>query len=1280
MSGHSSIPLRRWLPAFVALAFVLLSSASALWRDWREMSAAENRARARVIERMVDEQHRIEQHLRTGENGLVDEEIAQLGSIADVAAVALVDDRGRVLSSSRRVAVGRPMSEALPEFDVTRLRQAQRDRRLTMDLDAARSQLLAYQPIALEAEVGQIRPSSVGGLLMNYDLASAKATARREVVISTLVEMAFALVVMAAVMLMLRRWLSQPLEYLAEAVSRISRGDYATQVEISGSGELAELGAAVGKMEADLRAVAEERARHVAALRESEQDLASSAAMLERTGAMAKVGGWELDLRTMKLIWSLETFRIHEVDPPVAPTVDETFSFFAPEARSTIQAAVQEAIDHGTPYDVELPLITAKGRAIWVRDQCSALMEDGKAVKLMGAFHDITERRRAEASLKESEDKFRYVFDHSSVGKSITLPHGEVQVNEALSAMLGYSLNELWGMRWQELTHPEDIAATQQEMDALLNGVRDTAKYQKRFFTKEGAVVWAEISSTLRRDATGAPLYFMTSAIDITDRVRATAALRESEYFFRESQRVANIGSYRTDFVTGIWKSSEVLDLIFGIDEHYERNVPGWAEIIHPDDRAMMGQYLRDNVLGQRRAFDNEYRIVRKSDGAMRWVHGFGALEIARDGRVVGMTGTIQDITERKRAEDALRDSERRLRDITSSMGDWVWELDEKAVYTYASAKGIEMLGDVIGKTPFEFMRPEEAARVSLLFADIVAAKAPIRDLEHWNVTRNGDAVCLLTNGVPILDADGRLKGYRGVDKDITERMRSLAVLRLESAALAAAANAIVITDRDGVIEWANAAFTTFTGYRVEEAVGCTPGQLLKSGSQDEAFYRTMWHTIQSGDVWHGEVINKRKDGSEYTEDMTITPLRNERGEITHFIAVKQDVSQRKVLEEQFRQSQKMESVGRLAGGVAHDFNNMLTVILGRTELGLLQTDTTQPIHAHLLEIEEAAKRSANLTRQLLAFARLQTITPRVLDLNETVADSLRMLQRLIGENIQLTWRPAAGLWPIRIDPSQMDQILANMCINVRDAIQDVGALTIATANRRLDAAFCAAHADAEPGEYVQLTISDTGCGMDPSTLAQIFDPFFTTKEVGKGTGLGLSTVYGAIKQNGGCITVASEPGRGTTFDIYLPRCLDKDPAEQASAAKAPTPRGQETILLVEDEPVVLALTAEMLETQGYTVLVAAGPGAAIHAAEEHAGRIDLLLTDVIMPEMNGRELANKLAARQPRLRCLFMSGYTSDIIGARGVLDHETQFLQKPFSLAALAAAVREALDGKQA
>ena len=371
-----------------------------------------------------------------------------------------------------------------------------------------------------------------------------------------------------------------------------------------------------------------------------------------------------------------------------------------------------------------------------------------------------------------------------------------------------------------------------------------------------------------------------------------------------------------------------------------------------------------------------------------------------------------------------------------------------------------------------------------------------------------------------------------------------------------------------------------------------------------------------------------------------------------------------------------MEAVGQLAGGVAHDFNNMLSVIIGHAELALGHGDLEDALRKNLQEILAAGNRSSDITRQLLAFARKQTIVPRVLDLNEAVEAILKLLRRLIGEDIDLAWIPGVKLWPVKMDPSQIDQILANLCVNARDAITGVGKITIETQCAVLDDAYCAEHRGFSPGEYTMLAVSDSGSGMDKSTMDKIFEPFFTTKGVGKGTGLGLATVYGITKQNKGFINVYSEPGIGTTFKIYMPRHAALSDQVPEDIQEPQSLNGHETILVVEDESLNLELAELMLKRFGYQVLAASSPGKALLAAKNHPGQIDLLLTDMIMPEMNGRELSNEINSLYPNIKCLYMSGYTNNLIVHQGILDKGIHFLQKPFSMQDLAIKVREALD----
>ncbi|AMV71084.1 hypothetical protein JCM30471_29030 [Desulfuromonas carbonis] len=653
---------------------------------------------------------------------------------------------------------------------------------------------------------------------------------------------------------------------------------------------------------------------------------------------------------------------------------------------------------------------------------------------------DITEEQAAKATLRANEERMALALQAGNMGLyDLNLQTGEAVVNPGYALMLGYdpaTFHET-NARWTARLHPDDRDAVIATFRNYLRGKLPQYKVEFRQRTRDGGWKWIlSLGKIMARDHQGKALRMLGVHVDIDDRKKTEAALRESEFFFRESQRAAAIGSYKADLVARYWQSSEVLDAIFGIGPDYERSIEGWLALVHPEDRDSLARYLQEEVIGQRKPFNREYRIIRNNDGVIRWVSGRGALRAEKEGQELYLRGTIQDITEQVQREE---------------------------------------------------------------------------------------------------------------EKD--------------------------------------------------------------------------------------------------------------------------------KLEAQLGQIQKIESVGRLAGGVAHDFNNMLSVILGHVEMARKKETISPTLQGHLEQIQRAATRSADIVRQLLAFARKQTVAPEVLDLNATVNNALKMIGRLIGEEIELRWLPGPDLWPIRIDPSQIDQILTNLCINARDAINGIGRITLATGSFSCDELFSHHHTGLVPGDYVLLTVSDDGCGMNAETRAKIFEPFFTSKGVGEGTGLGLATVYGIVKQNDGFIDVYSEPGQGTSFKIYLPRYQGEEVPAGAAEVTEAIEGGKETVLLVEDEPDILDVGTQMLELQGYRVLAAATPGEAIRLAQEHRGEIHLLMTDVVMPEMNGRELAEKLQARYPGLRCLFMSGYTADIITHRGVLDEGVQFIQKPFTLKALGAKVREVL-----
>jgi len=504
--------------------------------------------------------------------------------------------------------------------------------------------------------------------------------------------------------------------------------------------------------------------------------------------------------------------------------------------------------------------------------------------------------------------------------------------------------------------------------------------------------------------------------------------------------------------------------------------------------------------------------------------------------------------------------------------------------------------------------------------------------------------------------------------------------LRKLSQAVEASADLVMITDREGIIEYVNPAFEALTGYRHEEVCGQSP-RLLKSGEQGPEVYQELWQAILGGNVFRGIFVNRKKNGELFYLEQSICPVRDSTGQITHFISNGRDLTERLRLEAQLTQAQKMDAIGRLAGGVAHDFNNLPTIITSYSELALDAVAKTGALEAKIQEILQAARRAAELTRQLLAFSRKQPQALRVVELNPIIGDILRTLRRLIGEDVELTFQPGENLGRLRVDPVQIEQILMNLAANARDAMPQGGRLHIETASVTLDDAYIHCKPAAiGTGHYVRITVSDDGTGIPRGDLPHIFEPFYTTKPEGKGTGLGLATVYGIVKQSKGFVWVYSEPDQGSIFRIYLPCVTEHKPVAESKNMPTEAPaRGSETILLVEDEAAVRRSTAEFLGLQGYTVLEAKDGLDALAVAKDFGSAIHLAVTDVVMPHMSGGQLAKELKRLRPETRLLFVSGYAGQTVLEHNVFDLETDFLQKPFGLKQLSSKIREALKRGQ-
>ena len=636
----------------------------------------------------------------------------------------------------------------------------------------------------------------------------------------------------------------------------------------------------------------------------------------------------------------------------------------------------------------------------------------------------------------------------------------------------------------------------------------------------------------------------------------------------------------------------------------------------------------------------------------------------------------------RRHAEEVLRESEERFRRLTEAAPDGVVLFDDHGRITLWNGGAERMTGiprdEAMGREFRTFLVPERHhaswEKGLRRFADTGEGDLVGRTVDIQALRRDGSEF-----PAEISLSATRIRGRWNaiaILRDVSERRREQERLLTLSRAVEQSPVSIVITDTAGSIRYVNPEFTRATGFAAEEALGAN-SRILRSGHHPPDFYASLWRTITSGRDWRGELRNKRKDGTLFWESATISPVADASGRITHYVAVKVDVTERRLLEDQFRQSQKMEAVGRLAGGVAHDFNNLLTVISGFTELTLGKLPPGDPVRPYLEEVAKASERAAGVTRQLLAFSRRQVLQTVPTDLGAVVTGLEKMLRRLIGEDVEIILRLSPDLGTVKVDPGQMEQAVVNLCVNARDAMPGGGTLVLAAENVTLDGASPRSRGGTRTGEYVALSVADTGTGMSPEVKDHVFEPFFTTKEKGKGTGLGLAQVHGIVHQSGGFIEVDSTPGAGTTIRILLPRL-------GAEAGVAPAPDtvpagGRERILLVEDEPAVAEVARDSLEGAGYRVLPAFTPEALDRILAEEPEHIDLLLTDVVMPGRNGRQVADLVQARWPGVPVLYMSGYTDEVISRHGVLDPGIEFLAKPFTPASLLGKVRDVLDRRK-
>lgn len=1009
----------------------------------------------------------------------------------------------------------------------------------------------------------------------------------------------------------------------------------------------------------------------------TEKNLHESQKDLKLAQSIARIGSWRLDLNSGTVIASEEACRIYGF-PYAKHTIESVQKICLPQFRDALTTSLNKLVNEGIPYDIEFQIHRRSDNAI--RHIHSVAEFEAEQRIVFGTIQDITERRHGEELLQQERERLQFIIEGSELGTwAWNIQTNTTIFNEKWAEMLGYTLEELGTynfLTWEKLVHPDDLLMARNTLSRCVSGEDSSYLCEFRMRHKNNHWVWIQDRGRIMsQDAQGQPLMMFGTHIDVTERKLTEDGRHNRERYLQTILQTT---------IDGFW----VLDsggVFIEVNESY----------------CAMSGYSREELLGKRIADLEGKEVLEETNARIKRIIKSGAelfetCHRRKDGSIwpVEISTTwmfenggrficfCRNLSERKKRDERIA--------LLGHMLD-----SAPAAITIHDTQGQFLFANRLSASMHGYESEEEFLQMNLHALDVTESEAVIEE-RFQKIAEDGEARFEVSHYhkdgstfplevlAKFIEWEGK-PAILSIATDIAERKRAEEELVRSRNQLQKIFEILPIglwfADKNGTLLRGNAMGVKIWGAEPHVPIsefGVFKAWRLPSREKIEAEEWALAKTIRNGVTIVDELLEIESfDGKKKTILNYTAPVFDDKGDISGAIVVNLDLSDRQALEAQLRQSQKMESVGRLAGGVAHDFNNMLGVIIGNAELAMGTIGLQDPVRGFLKQVINAAERSAGITRQLLAFARKQDIAPTVMDLNETISGTLKMIQRLIGEDITLTWLPGKNLCPIEIDPSQVDQILANLCVNARDAIEGVGNLIVETSAVIFDKAYCAENNGFLPGEFIKLAVSDDGCGMEPQVLENVFEPFFSTKESGKGTGLGLATVYGIVKQNQGFIKVYSEPGQGTTFNIYLPAHKTKiTQSPDISAANSVSVNGNEIILLVEDEPSILKLAHTALKELGYLVLATSSPGEAIRMARENKAVIHLLMTDVVMPEMNGRALAEQIMTIFPDIKLLFMSGYTADVIACRGVLDEGVNFIQKPFSIKDLAGKVRQVLD----
>lgn len=950
----------------------------------------------------------------------------------------------------------------------------------------------------------------------------------------------------------------------------------------------------------------------------------------------------------------------------------------APEDKARILSEIDDALrNRRTWWTCEYRIVRPDGITAWISERATILYgDDGEPDRMIGGMVDITSRKESSEKLRESEERYRTVIDTASEGMILAdAEYRMVLVNEAMATLMGMTQQELIGRPVEELIAPEDrelFLAESRRRRAGKNG-----RYDIQIQTGDGSQRWIRVSANAIVDDNGEFDGALAMCMDITERKRAEVALKEVTDRLSSILQNAPIGIAVVTPDGCVIEKNAAVQTMLGYSGEELTSLPFGTFTVQEDlDREL--PLFQDVLDGRRDGYELEKRYIRKN-GTTFWARLIVTPLKDANGKVSLVMGMVEDIDKRKSAEAALLYSKHQFERLMESGVVGMVHFDSEGRYFDANNAFLKMIGynaDELERDHLNFRDLVPAGQQSKIerAAQELAVKGFVMPFEKEFIRKDGTRIPVITSLI-------NLNSHAGIAMvlDLSELKRAQEQVERLARIVESANDAVISLNLDGTVQTWNPGAERLYGFGAEEAVDSSVLKIVPADRVDE------FHGLLAA-VVSGEIVNRyetcrlSKSGIQIPVLLTVSPIRDRSGQVIGVSEIGLDLTETKnaeLLQEKLRQAHKLEGLGRLAGGIAHDFNNLLMVITSYAEILQYHFEPDDRFRDHTKHILKAANRAAELTHQLLTFSRKQVISPEVMDLNSVVGETTKMLERLIGEDIHLSFVPGDSLAMVKADPGQMVQVLINLCVNSRDAMPLGGQLTIGTCNIEVDSHYAAVHPPIKVGSYVMLSVTDTGKGMSEEVKSRAFDPFFTTKPLGKGTGLGLATVYGIVKQNEGYIWLNSAPGQGTRLDIYLP-CVSKANSVTLRDHSNDLQSGTETVLVVEDEPALRESVCEFLQSCGYLVLSAENGERALTTARQHKGQIHILLTDVVMPKVSGGELGKRLLQERPDISILYMSGYTDDSIVQHGVLAEGNAFLQKPFTLGALARKMRETIAGK--